>query len=136
MQELVNGATHSWSIRYDPRGRLESVTRDGTATTYGYDPNGNLTAINGAPFGTFDAQDRMVSFTPPGGDVWTLGYTNNGDLTAKGDASQSYVFNYDLSSNLRSVQSRVATSRGISFRWTAESRRIIRSIRPFARKSR
>jgi YD repeat-containing protein len=124
MQELVNGATHSWSIRYDPRGRLESVTRDGTATTYGYDPNGNLTAINGAPFGTFDAQDRMVSFTPPGGDVWTLGYTNNGDLTAKGDASQSYVFNYDLSSNLRSEQASGSTSAEIDYVIDGMNRRI------------
>jgi hypothetical protein len=42
-----------------------------------------LTAIHGAPFGTFDAQDRMMGFTPPAADPWTLAYTNNGDLTAK-----------------------------------------------------
>jgi hypothetical protein len=51
------------------------VTRDGTTSTYDYDPNGNLTTINGATFGTFDAQDRMVSFTPPGGDLWPLAYS-------------------------------------------------------------
>ena len=36
---------------------------------------------HGATFGTFDAQDRMVTFTPPGQTSWTLGYTNNGDLS-------------------------------------------------------
>jgi RHS repeat-associated protein len=110
MQELVNGATHTWTIGYDTRGRLETVTRDGTSTTYGYDPNGNLTAINAADFGTFDAQDRMVSFTPPGGELWSLAYTNNGDLTAKADSAQSYAFSYDLSSNLRSVSNSVSGS--------------------------
>jgi RHS repeat-associated protein len=128
MQELVNGATHTWSIGYDARGRLETVTRDGTTTTYDYDPNGNLTTVNGAPFGTFDAQDRMVSFTPPGGDVWTLAYTNNGDLTAKASSAQSYAFNYDLSSNLRSVQVSGATSAELDYVIDGMNRRIGKAV--------
>jgi hypothetical protein len=46
----------------------------------------------------------MVAFTPPGGSVWSLSYTNNGDLSDKVGASQAYAFDYDLSSNLRNVQ--------------------------------
>jgi len=100
MIETVNGTTHSWAMTYDARGRLESVNRDGTTTTYEYDPNGNLTKINGAAFGTYDAQDRMVTFVPG----WTLSYTNNGDLSDRTGSSQTYQFDYDLSSNLRNVQ--------------------------------
>ena len=70
-------------MTYDARGRLESVTLDGRYDVYEYDPNGNLTGINGATFGTYDAQDRMVTFTPPGGGPWRLTYTNNGDLSQK-----------------------------------------------------
>jgi RHS repeat-associated protein len=130
MQELVSGSTHTWGIGYDSRGRLETVTRDGTTTTYGYDPNGNLTAINGATFGTFDAQDRMVSFTPPGGEPWTLAYTNNGDLTAKASSAQSYTFNYDLSSNLRSVSDSVSGSTAWSLDYVIDgmNRRIGKAV--------
>jgi YD repeat-containing protein len=115
MNELINGAAHTWTISYDARGRLQTVTRDGTTTTYGYDPNGNLTAINGASFGSFDAQDRMIGFTPPGGEPWTLAYTNNGDLNAKESAAQAYAFTYDLSSNLRSAQATGSTTATIDY---------------------
>jgi len=106
------------------------VTRDGTSTTYGYDPNGNLTAINGSPFGTFDAQDRMLSFTQPGGDAWTLAYTNNGDLTAKSDSAQAFAFNYDLSSNLRNVRNTASGSTALSLDYVVDgmSRRIGKAV--------
>jgi RHS repeat-associated protein len=103
MLETANGVTHSWAFTYDARSRLESVTEDGATTTYEYDPNGNLTAINGGAFGTYDAQDRLVTFTPPGQNAWALSYSNNGDLQEKSGTAQSYSFAYDLSSNLRSV---------------------------------
>jgi RHS repeat-associated protein len=104
MTELVNGVTHAWAITYDARVRLESATRDGVTTAYAYDPNGNLTEINGATFGSYDAQDRLVSFVEPGGGSWNLTYSNNGDLEQKLGDAQTYEFEYDLSSNLRSVQ--------------------------------
>jgi RHS repeat-associated protein len=128
MNELVNGAAHTWTISYDSRGRLETVNRDSTTSTYGYDPNGNLTTINGAPFGTFDAQDRMVSFTPPGGDPWTLAYTNNGDLTAKESAVQAYAFAYDLSSNLRNAQATGPTTATIDYVIDGANRRIGKAV--------
>ena len=104
MIEYINGVTHSWAITYDARGRLESVVRDGTTTTYEYDPNGNLTGINGAPFGTYDAQDRMVTFVPPGGASWTLSYTNNGDLLTKVTSAGTSTYQYDLRGALRSLR--------------------------------
>jgi RHS repeat-associated protein len=104
MHETINGVTHTWAIAYDARGRLSSVTRDGVAASYGYDPNGNLTTINGATFGTYDAQDRMLSFQSAATGLWTLSYTNNGDLDVKSGSATEYEFDYDLSSNLRGVQ--------------------------------
>ena len=88
MKETINGVTHTWAIAYDARGRLSSVTRDGVAASYGYDPNGNLTTINGATFGTYDAQDRMLSFQSATTGLWTLSYTNNGDLDVKSGSAQ------------------------------------------------
>ena len=84
MNETINGATHSWLMTYDVRGRLESVTLDGTTSVYGYDPNGNMTTVDGSTFGTYDAQDRLVTLSPTSGSgPWTYSYTNNGDLTGK-----------------------------------------------------
>ncbi len=126
MVEYINGVTHSWAITYDARSRLESVTGDGTNTTYQYDPNGNLTGISGATFGTFDAQDRMVTFTPPGQTSWTLGYTNNGDLSQKLGDAQTYDFAYDLSSNLRSVQVTGTGAASVGYVVDGLSRRVAR----------
>jgi RHS repeat-associated protein len=124
MLEYVNGVTHSWAMTYDARSRLESCVRDGTATTYEYDPNGNLTGINGAAFGTFDAQDRMVTFAPPAGGSWTLSYTNNGDLSTKESAAQAYAFDYDLSSNLRNVQITGTGTAGVDYIIDGMNRRV------------
>ena len=127
MLEYVNGVSHSWAMTYDARGRLESVVRDGSTTTYEYDPNGNLTGINGATFGTFDAQDRMATFAQPGGAAWTLSYTNNGDLSTKESAAQAYAFDYDLSSNLRNVQITGMGAAGVDYVIDGLNRRVAKA---------
>jgi YD repeat-containing protein len=53
------------------------------SSTYGYDPNGNETMLSGATFGIYDAQDRLVSATVVGGDVWKMTYNNNGDALSR-----------------------------------------------------
>jgi RHS repeat-associated protein len=129
MVESTNGTTHSWTYTYDVRGRLESVTEDGGLTTYGYDPNGNLTDINGETFGTYDAQDRLVTFAPPeGGISWGLTYTNNGDLLDKGNGTLGYQFGYDLSSNLRYVQLTGGVASGVDYLIDGANRRIGRAV--------
>jgi RHS repeat-associated protein len=130
MIETANGVTHSWAYTYDVRGRLESVTEDGATTTYGYDPNGNLTSVNAATFGTYDAQDRMVMFNSPTRGAWALDYTNDGGLTAKTSSSASYDFEYDLSSNLRNVQVVASTSASIQYVIDGRNRRIAKDVTP------
>jgi RHS repeat-associated protein len=129
MNETINGATHSWLMTYDVRGRLESVTLDGSTSVYGYDSNGNLITVNGGAFGTYDAQDRLITLTPPGGGSWAYSYTNNGDVTFKTNGTQDYAFDYDLSSNLRSVQVNAASLTGdISYVIDGSNRRIGKTI--------
>ena len=54
-----------------------------------------------------------MSFAPPGGGIsWGLTYTNNGDLSQKGNGTLGYEFGYDLSSNLRYVQLTGGAPRG------------------------
>ena len=111
---------------YDARGRLESVTFDGTTRVYSYDPNGNLTQINGATFGTYDAQDRMVTFSDATTGSWTLSYTNNGDLEYKIGSAEEYAFDYDLSSNLRSAQVTGSSAASVQYFIDGMSRRVAR----------
>jgi RHS repeat-associated protein len=129
MNETINGATHSWLMTYDARGRLESVTLDGSTNVYTYDPNGNLTAINRGAFGTYDAQDRLITFTLAGGS-WVLDYSNNGDLLQKLSSGQTYSFDYDLSSNLRSVQAVGTTSADVNYVIDGLNRRIGKGVTP------
>jgi RHS repeat-associated protein len=131
MNETINGATHSWLMTYDSRSRLESVTLDGGTNVYTYDPNGNLTEINGATFGTYDAQDRMVTLNPANGSgPWTYSYTNNGDLTEKTSGTQEYAFDYDLSSNLRSAQVNTSITADVSYVIDGSNRRVGKAITP------
>jgi YD repeat-containing protein len=62
------------------------VTRDGgVVESYEYDENGNRTRMvgpNGTQVGTYDEQDRLLSF----GDA-TFAYTANGELQNSGRSS-------------------------------------------------
>jgi YD repeat-containing protein len=68
-------------------------------TAYVYDANGNLTNAGGFGAGTYDTQDRMVTFN--GG--WTYAYSNDGMLRSKTLASNTWQYTYDLLGNLREV---------------------------------
>jgi RHS repeat-associated protein len=57
--------TSTLTYTYDAADRLQSWSRDGQVQeTYGYDPNGNRTHVNGAQVATYDDQDRLVVYTP------------------------------------------------------------------------
>src|SRR5439155_7927175 len=65
--ETALGMTHTTVYGYDLRGRLETVTTDGTsAVAYGYDDNGNRlsrqTSGGGLETGTYDDQDRLRTY--------------------------------------------------------------------------
>jgi len=97
VSETANGVQHTWSFAYDPHGGLSSVTEDGAATAFTYDPNGNRLS-SGGQSSTYDAQDRLES--SPGA---TYTYTNNGDLLTKVTAAGTTTYAYDLLSALRAV---------------------------------
>jgi RHS repeat-associated protein len=130
MLETANGETHEWTYTYDSRGRLSSATEDGATTTYGYDANGNLTSVNGSTFGTYDAQDRLITLSPPSQNTWTYSYTNNGDLTSKSSTPQTLDFTYDVSSNLRAVDITGFGGASIDYVIDGMNRRIGKSITP------
>jgi YD repeat-containing protein len=79
-------------------GRLEIVTEGPSVITYGYDPNGNRTTVNGVTVGTYDNQDRLTAY---GSNAYT--YTAGGDLATKTVGSDVTTYTYDLLGNLRTV---------------------------------
>ena len=61
--------------------------------TYVYDPMGNRTSmtssLHGATTYSYDAGDRLLSFTDPGGTT-TLTWDANGNMTGKGSATYTF----------------------------------------------
>jgi len=116
--ETVQGSSHTTDYSYDLAGRLDTVTVDGTLSAdYGYDANGNRTALSGAiadiaggcfdgtpPFtATYDDQDRMLTY---GACSYT--YTANGELTEKRQTIDNQpdaitTYHYDVFGNLRNA---------------------------------
>jgi len=65
--ETIGGITATTVYGYDTAGRLTDVTLDGTLTAhYEYDGNGNRLSVTrpgiGSVSGTYDVQDRMVTY--------------------------------------------------------------------------
>ncbi len=117
------GATTTVDVYgYDPAGRLETVTRNGTlAVTYGYDANGNrhaVTTAGGTIAATFDAQDRILTF-----GTRTYTHTPHGDVAGWTDSATSTTttLTYDVQGNLRQFQQPGAT---ITYTVDGRNRRI------------
>ncbi len=100
--ETVQGETDVFSYEYDLSGRLTQVDRnDTTISIYTYDDNGNRlshTTLSGTIFGTYDDQDRLLSY----GSV-SYGYTPNGSLKFKSEDGDTTFYAYDNLGNLISV---------------------------------
>jgi RHS repeat-associated protein len=92
--ESIGGATHVYQYSYHPRGWLKDVITDGaTSASYTYDDNGNRlskSTPSGVEMGTYDAQDRMLSY---GSTTYT--YTADGDVATKTDASGTTTYSWD-----------------------------------------
>jgi RHS repeat-associated protein len=125
--ETIQGATIVWNYTYDEAGRLWQVMQNGVLTaTYLYDANGNRlskTTTSGAESGTYDAQDRLLTY-----GKWSYTYTANGDLLTKTDTSNGQVTNYsyDAQGNLRHVG--LPDGRSIDYVIDSENRRVAKKI--------
>jgi len=100
--ETVQGTSHTYAYNYDLAGRLTDVMIDANATAqYAYDTNSNRIGgftPSGAISATYDDQDRLLTY----GAV-TYGYTANGELQTKADASGTTTYTYDVLGNLIAV---------------------------------
>ncbi|MEX0729919.1 MAG: RHS repeat-associated core domain-containing protein [Aquisalimonadaceae bacterium] len=96
--ELIAGESRTEHYVYDPAGRLVRAERNGTATTWAFDANGNRTHENGVPVATYDAQDRLLTY---GGARYT--YTANGELATKTEGGATTIYAYDALGNLLQV---------------------------------
>ncbi|MEM7049914.1 MAG: RHS repeat-associated core domain-containing protein, partial [Acidobacteriota bacterium] len=102
-RETIQGVTDTVIYDYDPAGRLETVTKNGTlVATYGYDANGNRTSFS-SPNETItavvhDDQDRLTTY----GDL-TFTYKKSGELATKTQNGQTVQYGYDAFGNLRTV---------------------------------
>ena len=100
--ETTNGTVHIYVCNYSISGYLERVSVDGvTASSYGFDLNGNRTSYSGVlgnRNATYDAQDRMLTY---GGASYL--YNANGELTTRTEADTTTRYEYDLLGNLKKV---------------------------------
>jgi RHS repeat-associated protein len=120
--ETIGGVTTTYGYDYDLAGRLEQVTVNGAvARTYAYDPNGNRLSVTdsvaGVSSGTYDAQDRLVSY-----GASTYAYNAAGDLTTKTGASGTTQYEYDALGNLVSAQ--LPDGRSIGYVIDGQNRRV------------
>ena len=100
--EREQGVGHDSRFAYDTTGRLVSVVRDGAlASSYSYDGSGNRltrSTTGGASVGTYDDQDRMLSY----GNA-TYSYSSSGDLVLKSAGADTTRYTYDALGNLTRV---------------------------------
>jgi RHS repeat-associated protein len=104
--ETIGGITDDFQYFYDTRRRLTDVLRNGElAEHFEYDQNGNRTLgynldAETEYVGTYDTQDRLLSYGP-----WTFTYTANGELETKTntETDDEWAFHYDALGNLLSV---------------------------------
>ena len=102
--ETIQGMTTTDDYGYDLAGRLATVVQNGTLVrSYAYDANGNrLSVTEGATTtsGTYDSQDRLLSYGP---ESYT--YNADGDLTSRTDTATGKTTTtvYDALGNLTQV---------------------------------
>jgi RHS repeat-associated protein len=119
--ETVEGVTKKFNYVYDLAGRLSQVRRnDTTISVYTYHGNGNRlshTTLTGTTTGTYDSQDRLVSY-----GAASYVYTANGELQAKIEGSDTTRYDYDAFGNL--VQVRMPNGDVIEYLIDGQNRKV------------
>ncbi len=102
MSETVGGITTTYGFAYDSVRQLTAVTQNGAPfETAAFDANGNrltFTTGNGQVSGTYDAQDRLLTY----GDA-TYTYTIDGRLQSKTTTAGATTYRYSLMGDLLGV---------------------------------
>lgn len=123
--ETIQGATTTLEYGYDLAGRLTQVDVNGVAArVYAYDANGNRTSVtssSGVTSGTYDAQDRLLSY---GGATYT--HNAAGDLVSKTDAAGTTQYAYDALGNLTQVN--LPDGRVIAYVIDGQNRRVGKKV--------
>jgi len=107
LQGTTDAMTQNTSVAYDGRGRLTNRTDNVAATTYQYDFNGNRTAVIESGLtnvSTFDAYDRISTYTDSGGNLIQYHYDPNGNLTSLiYPGNRTVLYSYDNLNRLTNV---------------------------------
>jgi RHS repeat-associated protein len=100
--QSLYGTSTTLEYGYDARGRLQTVTKDGTeVASYRYDSNGNrisVTTPGGSLTATYDDQDRLLEY----GQI-TYAYGVNDELQTRTDSTGTTTYAYDELGNLLHV---------------------------------
>ncbi len=104
--EILQGQTTIYAYTYDLANRLIEAQENGTVTgRWGYDANGNRTAVNSTANGTYDDQDRLATYDlrthtrpRPSGEI---GYIIDGQdrrigKTRRGQLVQGFLYKDQL----------------------------------------
>ncbi|MHB1571984.1 MAG: RHS repeat-associated core domain-containing protein, partial [Solirubrobacteraceae bacterium] len=115
--ENLNGTTTTWGYSYDARGRLSTVSENGSVIdTYGYDANGNRISVNGQTVATYNADDQLTSYN---GVPYT--YAADGSLASAG----STTYQYDALGHLLEVKTSTET---ITYTYDGLGRRVGKAV--------
>jgi RHS repeat-associated protein len=100
--ETIGANKNIYVYTYDLSGRLTGVAKNGVSlSSYTYDSNSNrltATTSSGTVVGTYDAQDRLLTY----GNV-SCTYTANGELASQTVDAQTTIYSYDVLGNLIAV---------------------------------
>jgi RHS repeat-associated protein len=102
LKDTIGGATTTYAYTYDSAGRLTTIKK-GTAivAAYAYDNNSNrvsLTTAAGTVNGTYDAQDRLLTY-----GTFSFTYSGNGDIATRVSGTQTTSYQHDAFGNLSGV---------------------------------
>ena len=115
--EDLDGTTTTWGYTYDARGRLASVSENGSVIdSYSYDGNGNRISVNGQTVATYNADDQLTSYNGV-----PYSYAADGSLAGAG----STTYQYDALGHLLEVKT---PSETITYTYDGLGRRVGKSI--------